>query len=74
MVQLRPPGDEVTVYPVIAEPPVLAGLVHVIVACEAPAVALRPVGAPGVLAGITAVDASEAELVPRELVAVMVNV
>ena len=28
VVHVYPPGDEVTVYPVIAEPPLLAGAVH----------------------------------------------
>jgi len=28
VVHVYPPGDEVTVYPVIVEPPLLAGAVH----------------------------------------------
>ena len=36
--------------------------------------AVTPVGAPGVLAGVTALDGAEAGLVPAPLVAVTVNV
>ncbi|HUX97624.1 MAG TPA: hypothetical protein VMV47_17960 [Bacteroidales bacterium] len=42
----KPPGFEVTVYPVIAEPSILAGAVNVSVACALPAVAVPIVGAP----------------------------
>jgi hypothetical protein len=46
-VPVNPPGLEVAVYPVIAEPPLLAGAVNVTVACPFPAVAVPIVGAPG---------------------------
>ncbi len=69
-------GDDVTVKPVSAEPPLLAGAVHVMVAdvANAVAVAVTPVGAPGVVAGMAAAEAAEAEPVPTPLVAVTVKV
>lgn len=41
-----PPGDDVTVYPVMADPPFDAGGVKVTVACALPAVAVPMVGVP----------------------------
>ena len=73
-VPVRPPGVEVTVYPVIAEPPLSVGAVHVTVACVFPDVAPTAVGATGTIEGITAAEAAEATEVPRILVAVTVNV
>ena len=73
-VAVMPPGLEVTVYPVIAEPPLELGAVNVTVACALPAVAVPMVGAPGTVAGVTLFDAAEAAPVPAELLAVMVNV
>ena len=58
----------------IAVPPVLAGAKNVTVACALPAVADTLVGAPGVVTGVTAAEAVEAEPVPTELVAVTVKV
>ena len=69
-----PEGFEVTVYPVIAAPPFDAGAVKLTDACVLPAVAVPMVGAPGTVAGITLLEASEAELVPALLVAVTVKV
>jgi len=63
-----------TVYPVIAEPPLELGAVHEIRADVSPTVATTPVGAPGMVAGVTAPDALEAVPAPRALVAVTVNV
>ena len=69
------PLDAVTVYPVIAEPPVLEGAFHETDACPLPGVATTPVGESGtVAAGVTALEAAEAEEVPIALVAVTVNV
>jgi hypothetical protein len=68
------PGDEATLYEVIAPPPVAAGAVQVTVTCPLPAVAVTPVGAPGGADGVTAVDAADAGPVPVELAAVTVNV
>ena len=47
-VQVKPPGEDVTVYDEIAEPAVCDGAVHDTVACNCPAVADTIVGAPGV--------------------------
>jgi uncharacterized membrane protein len=69
-------GDDVTVKPVRAVPPLLAGAVQamLIEVVEAPAVADTPVGAPGVVAGMAAADGDEALPVPTPLVAVTVKV
>ncbi len=69
-----PPGDEVTVYPVIGDPPLDAGATQVTVAWALPAVAETPVGAPGGAAGVTLLEAVEAGPVPAQLVAVTVKV
>ena len=58
----------------MALPPLLAGAVQVTVAEALPAVADTPVGAPGTVAGVTAVEAAEAAPVPAPLVAVTVKV
>src|SRR4051812_49828747 len=58
------PSEEVAVYDVIADPPLLAGAVKVTVACALPAVAVPMVGAPGTVAGVTLFDADEAGPVP----------
>ncbi len=73
-VAVMPPGLDVTVYCVIAAPPSEAGALQLTAASVSPAVALTAVGAPGTVAGVTVLDAAEAELVPTELVAVTVNV
>ena len=69
-----PPGDDVTVYPVIVLPPLEAGATKVTVAWVLPGVAAADVGAPGTVVGITADEADEAAPVPSALVAVTVNV
>ena len=73
-VQVKPSGEEVIVYPVIAEPPLLAGAVTVIVA-EAGVLddALIP-GAPGIVFGIAATDAVDASEVNSAFSATTVNV
>ena len=70
------PPEEVTVYPVMSEPPLLVGAVQVTVACLLPGVALTRVGAPGTVVGVIAlgVIVFEADEVPVALVAVTVNV
>jgi len=73
-VAVRPPGDDVTVYPVIGDPPVAEGAVHDTVAWPFPAVAFTAVGAPGGAAGVTALDAAEAGPGPPAVTAVTVNV
>src|SRR5665648_624107 len=74
MVAVAPPGDAVTVYPVIDEPPLLAGAVQLTVAEAFPGVADTAVGAPGTVLGVTAALATDASEVPTLLVAVTVNV
>jgi hypothetical protein len=68
------PPDDVAVYDVMVEPPLLAGGVKVTVACALPAVAVPIVGAPGTVAGVTLLEAEEAGPVPTAFVAVTVNV
>ena len=74
VVHVAPPGLAVTVYELIAAPPVLAGAVHDTVAELSPAVAVTAVGAPGTVLGVTALEAADAEPVPDPFVAVTVNV
>jgi len=74
-VAVKLPGEEVTVYPVIADPPVFAGTVKLTVALPLLTVAEILVGTPGaVVAGVTEADAVEAVPVPTMLVAVTVKV
>ena len=73
-VAVMPPGDEVTVYPVIGAPPFEAGAVKVTLAEPFPAVAVPMVGAPGKVEGVAGGDGAEAGPVPSALVAVTVNV
>jgi hypothetical protein len=54
---VKPPGEDVTVYPVIAVPPLLAGAVHDTVATPLPGVADTAVGAPGTVATANACPA-----------------
>ena len=54
-VPVKLPGDDVTVYPVIALPPLLAGAVNATDADALPAVAVTPVGDPGAVADALAV-------------------
>ena len=69
------PGDEVAVYPLMAEPPFEAGAVKDTTDWElAYDVAVTAVGAPAVVAGMAAADAAEAGPVPVVLVAVTVKV
>ena len=73
-VPVLPPVLEVTVYNVIALPPFDAGAVKLTVACVLPLVAVPIVGAPGVVAGVTLLEAADAGPVPITFVAVTVNV
>jgi hypothetical protein len=52
-VQVKPPGEEVTVYEVI-DAPLSAGSVQLTVIFPVPAVVVKPAGASGAFAGITA--------------------
>jgi hypothetical protein len=75
LVQVKLPGDDVTVYPVMVEPPVEADAVHdtteLALAFD---VALTPVGAEATVAGVTLLEAAELALLPAALVASTVNV
>ena len=74
-VAVRPSGEEVTVYPVIADPPVFVGAVKLTVALPLLPLAEILVGVPGtVAAGVTEDDAVEAVPVPIALVATTVKV
>ena len=68
------PGLEVTVYPVIADPPLDAGALKATETCPFPAVGDPMVGAPGTVNGVTLFEAELAALVPTLLVAVTENV
>ena len=74
VLEVNPPGEDVTVYEVIAEPPLDTGAENVIVASPFPRVAVPIVGASGVVAGTTELLVPEETLVPCALVAVTVNV
>lgn len=62
---MKPPGEDVTVYPVIAVPPLLAGAVHDTVATLLPGVADTAVGAPGTVATANAWVAGTTTTAPR---------
>jgi hypothetical protein len=75
VVQVAPPGAAVTVYPVIAEPPLLTGAVHETTALALPPTRVTTVGAPGtVAAGVTVAEAEEGTESPTVLVATTVKV
>ena len=71
---VKDPGEDVTVYWVIAAPPFDAGAVHDTVACPLPLVADTPVGEPGTPTGVMALEAVDVDPVPALLVAATVNV
>ncbi len=73
-VAVKLPGEDVTVYPVMAPPPLEAGGVNATLAWPFPAVATGLVGAPGTVLGVTASDATEATEFPAALVATTVKV
>ena len=76
------PSRDVTVYPVIGEPPVNAGADQATVADLSPAVATTALGAEGTVAGVAvtgaagvaALDGVDGLEVPASFVAVTVNV
>jgi len=75
VVHVFEPGDDVTVYPVTAAPPLATGAVQE--TTELPFtldVADTAVGAPGAVAGTAAADGVEAAEVPDAFVAVTLNV
>ena len=72
-VDVNPPGLDVTVYPVMLEPPV-AFAENATDACAFPAVADVMLGACGTVVEVTEDDADDPEDVPKLLVAVTVYV
>ena len=58
----------------MALPPLLTGAVKLTDACTLPAVAVAPVGGPGIVAGVTLFDAAEGALGPAPFVATTVKV
>jgi hypothetical protein len=68
-----PAGLPATAYLLIGLPPFEAGAVHASVTRPSPGVAVRPVGAPGTVAGV-ALAGADAGPVPTALVAVTVKV
>lgn len=74
VVQVFAPGDEVTVKPVIGEPPFEAGTLHEIAASVFPGVATTLVGASGIVRGVIAVDARDEAELPAALSATTVKV
>jgi hypothetical protein len=68
------PRLDVTVYEVIADPPLLPGALNVIVAWPLPAVAVPIVGVPGVVEGVAAADADELVPVPETFIATTLKV
>ena len=74
VVHVNEPGDEVTVYPVIVAPPLLAGAVHDTVAWAAPETPTTEVGAPGTASGVTEPEEADDELLPTPFEALTVNV
>jgi hypothetical protein len=73
-VVLKPPGEDVTVYPVIALPPSEPGALKTTLACAKPAVATGLVGGEGTVLGVTDPDGAEATEFPTALVATTVKV
>ena len=72
VVQVAPPGLAVAVYPVIGLPPVDDGALHARATWPLPEVGVRPVGAPGTVAGV-ADTGDDAGPVPTAFVAVTVK-
>jgi hypothetical protein len=66
-------SSAVTVYEVIAEPPSLSGAVKETTAEALAVVAVRFVGGPGILAGVTAEEAAESVELPVAFVAALSN-
>jgi hypothetical protein len=68
------PIDGVTVYPVIADPPVEAGAIQETFTEFIPGTAETPVGAPGTVRGVTGAEAEEFKEVLTEFIAFTLNV
>jgi hypothetical protein len=75
VVQVNPPGEEVTTYSVTTDPPLSVGAVKVIVALPGEVVvAVTPVGTAGTVAGVIAIVAVDVSDVKAPLLALTVNV
>jgi hypothetical protein len=70
----EPAGDPVTVYPVIADPPLFTGAVKLTFTELPDVVAATPVGGSGTVAGVIEADATDSALLPTAFVACTVNV
>ena len=68
------PGFDVTVYSVMADPPLLAGGVKFTVTCPFPPITDPIVGAPGTVTGVTEADGEDAAPAPTVFEAVTVKV
>jgi hypothetical protein len=69
-----PAGFDVTVYPVIALPPLFKGAVKLTLAWALPPVAITAVGGPGSAEGVTLFEGADAAPEPAAFVATTVNV
>lgn len=69
VVQVCDPGDEVTVYPVMGEPPLEAGAVQETDTEEFAGAPTTPVGAPGGPPGVATAEADEAGPLPMTFTA-----
>ena len=67
-------GDEVTLYPVIADPPSDVGALHVRITWVSPGVVITFVGAPGTVRGVMAEDGEDAGDSPAIFIAATVKV
>ena len=74
LVAVMPLGVEIAVYSRIGLPPLESGAVNATVACPDPLVAIPIAGAPGTVAGVTALDAVAAGPEPSAFIAFTVNV
>lgn len=73
-VHIPPAGDEVTMYPVTGDPPLMDGATKLTVAAFGEATAVTDVGALGIVKGVTVDEALDGWPVPAAFVAVAVNV
>ena len=74
VVQVRPPGSSVTVYPVMGDPPLSGAVQDTVEEAFCPLVAVTPVGARAPRRAWPGLEGAEGEPVPTGLVAVTVNV
>lgn len=70
---VSPPGEDDTVKPVNASPPVEAGGTQLTIAEAGPGAAVTAVGAPGGPIGVTPLEGGDAGPVPESLIADTLN-